>query len=111
VQERARRQPFRHVTIPVITATDLTVFKTLFDRTKDWADIESMLQAGAVDVPEARRWVETILGDDHHGAIRLARLAEEVRSRPGDDPGMDPTVWARIDRRASRGRAPSPTTR
>jgi len=111
VQERARRQPFRNVTIPVITATDLTVFKTLFDRTKDWADIESMLQAGAVDVPEARRWVETILGADHPGAIRLARLAEEVRSRPGDDPGMDPTVWARIGRQASRGRAPSPTAR
>lgn len=96
VQARARRQPFRDVAIPVITATDLTVFKTLFDRTKDWADIEAMLHAGAVDVPEARGWVEAILGADHPSAVRLAELTEEVRVHLDDEPGTDPTVWTRL---------------
>lgn len=111
VQARAGSHPFRNVTIPVITATDLTVFKTLFDRTKDWADIESMLRAEAVDVPEARRWVEAILGTDHPGAIRLAGLAEEVRAHPDDEPGGVPTVWTRNGRQASPGRVPSPPAR
>ncbi len=102
VQERARRQPFRGFAIPVITATDLTVFKTLFNRTKDWADIEAMLQAGAVDVTEARRWVETILGNDHPSTIRLALLTEEVRAHPSEEAGFDSTLWKPIGSQAGR---------
>ena len=32
--------------IPVLACTDLVVFKAMFDRTKDWADIEEMVEAG-----------------------------------------------------------------
>lgn len=49
-------------TIPVISATDLMVFKMLFDRRKDWADIEELLRHGKVDVAEARHWLTEIVG-------------------------------------------------
>jgi Nucleotidyl transferase AbiEii toxin, Type IV TA system len=96
VQARATVQPFRTITIPVITATDLTVFKTMFDRAKDWPDIEAMLRAQAVDEAEALRWVETILGADHPCYSRLADLIEDIHAHPGEQPDVAPNVWKRI---------------
>ncbi len=39
--------------VPVLSATDLTIFKALFNRTKDWADIEEMVEFSSPDVSEA----------------------------------------------------------
>ena len=58
-------------TMPIISATDLTVFKCLFDRSKDWLDIEKLLCFGRVDVSEVRSWLVTLLGEDDP---RLGRL-------------------------------------
>ncbi len=93
VAARATRKPFRAITIPVITPTDLTVFKALFNRRKDWPDIEAMLRAGAVDVPEALRWVEAILGKDHPSYSRLAELVVEVGDTPSESSDGDRNVW------------------
>ena len=35
--------PFAGREIPILAADDLAVFKAFFDRTKDWADIEAMI--------------------------------------------------------------------
>jgi hypothetical protein len=67
------------------------VFKALFNRTKDWADIEAMLRAGTVDVGDALRWIEVIVGDDHPSYTRLAGAADQVASQPDGDPN----VWRR----------------
>ena len=40
---------FGGVQIPTLSATDLMVFKMLSNRRKDWADIESLLEAEAGD--------------------------------------------------------------
>lgn len=41
--------------VPILSATDLTIFKALFDRTKDWADIEDMVRAGTPNLAAAER--------------------------------------------------------
>ena len=92
VARRTLGEPFRDAVIQVITPTDLTVFKALFDRRKDWSDIESMLRAGVVDEAEARRWTETIVGPGHPSHLKLTELMDEVRASPGQPTG-DPNVW------------------
>ncbi|HEY3759845.1 MAG TPA: hypothetical protein VGL37_08790 [Solirubrobacteraceae bacterium] len=74
VAQGVRLVPFEDHTIPVLGCTALTVFKALFDRTKDWADIEEMATAGALDLPLAESWIERLAGADSPAARRLASL-------------------------------------
>ena len=76
VASRYRAVPFAGVTIPVLSPTDLVVFKALFNRTKDWADIEAIVQAGTADVAEALRWIERIGGSAGPSYHRLRALVE-----------------------------------
>lgn len=59
--------------VPVLTATDLMIFKMLYARRKDWADIEAMLRYGKADHDEAARWIADLLGPDD---VRLVTLRE-----------------------------------
>lgn len=74
VARAVREVPFMDRTIPVLDCTGLAVFKALFDRTKDWADIEAMLDVGAMDLGEAGAWLERIVGAEHPAARRMASL-------------------------------------
>jgi len=76
VAEDVRSVPFEGRTVPVLDCTALAVFKALFDRTKDWADIEGMLAAGALDVARALEWLQRVLGSDSPAAARLRSLAQ-----------------------------------
>jgi hypothetical protein len=76
VNDRAVLWDFAGVEIKVMTATDLMVFKMLFDRAKDWVDIESLLEVGAGDPQEAAHWIRQFLGAEDH---RLTRLEELIR--------------------------------
>ena len=64
--------------VPILTATDLSVFKALYDRSKDWVDIESMIDESppSFDVHEALRWLAELLGPDDTRLDRLRALAE-----------------------------------
>lgn len=73
-----RLVPFEGRDIPVLGPIELAVFKAMFDRTKDWADIEAMLAAGALDVEAARRELVALVGEDDP---RIARL--DAALRPG----------------------------
>ncbi len=68
--------PFEGREIPVLDCTDLAVFKALFDRTKDWADIEEMAVAGTLDVPRVQEWLERLGGREAPGIPRLNELAD-----------------------------------
>jgi len=73
VQRRAVSVPMLEGSVKILCATDLTIFKALFDRPKDWVDIQAMLDAhdSSVDLEEAARWVARIVGK---GDARVARL-------------------------------------
>ncbi|MGQ0625692.1 MAG: hypothetical protein ACT4PP_13725 [Sporichthyaceae bacterium] len=86
-------------TIPVVSATDLTIFKALFDRAKDWLDISSMLAFGGPDVDEAIAWLSEIVGAEDARVIRL-------RHTTADEGSYSPSWNELIDRR--RGDAAPP---
>jgi hypothetical protein len=67
--------PFGEGTIPILAADHLIVCKAVFNRPKDWVDIESMLAAGAdVDAAEVLRWVARIAGDEDPRFNRIVAL-------------------------------------
>jgi hypothetical protein len=75
-KQNRRSVPFAGTTIPVLGPVELAVFKVMFDRTRDWADIEAMLAAGTLDVDALREALSAMLpGDD----TRFARLADAQR--------------------------------
>ena len=55
---------------------ELAVFKVMFDRTRDWADIEAMVAANTLDLEALRTTLATML---EAGDPRFARLDEAVR--------------------------------
>ncbi|MBJ7521012.1 MAG: hypothetical protein JHC84_15040 [Solirubrobacteraceae bacterium] len=71
-----RTVPFAGIEIPVLGPVELAVFKAMFDRTKDWADIEAMLAAQTLDPEQVRIALADLLP---HGDQRFARLAAAVR--------------------------------
>lgn len=72
--ERAELHPFGVHELPFLSAQDLAVFKSLFDRPKDWVDISAMLSAGALDVHVVVEVLRSLIGDDPR-VDHLARLA------------------------------------
>ena len=70
VATRCRTVPFEGRSIRVLCAEDLAVFKAMFDRTKDWADIEAMVDSDAIDLATAADRLERVLGPD----TRVERL-------------------------------------
>ena len=67
--------------IPVLDAMDLAVFKALFNRTMDWADVEAMLAADALDTAAVIGHLQQLLGPDDPITQRFAALADEGWSR------------------------------
>jgi hypothetical protein len=76
VARSVREVPFMDRSIPVVGCAALAVFKALLDRTKDWADIEAMVEAGAMSTPEALTWITGMVGSEHPAARRMAALGD-----------------------------------
>jgi hypothetical protein len=77
--ERRQRLPFGDGDwIHVLAAEDLLVFKALFDRDKDWRDIEELIYAmgDELDSAYARGWMERIVGEPDPRHRRLCEVLE-----------------------------------
>jgi hypothetical protein len=75
-----RLVPFAGEQIPVLGPVELATFKAMFDRTRDWADIEAMLAAETVDVAALRARLGQLVDSDDP---RFARLKEAIRRADG----------------------------
>jgi hypothetical protein len=75
-----RTVPFSQTRIPILGPVELAVFKVMFDRTRDWADIEAMLTAGTLDLAAVRSALSGLLDADDD---RFARLDEAVARSVG----------------------------
>ncbi len=74
----ARNVPFAGTTIPILGPVELAVFKVMFDRTRDWADVEAMLSAGRLDADAVRASLSKMIdaSDPRFGSLaRAERLA------------------------------------
>jgi hypothetical protein len=80
--ERRKRVPFGGQDhIHILSAEDLVVFKAIFDRGKDWRDIDELLFAVGedFDAAYAREWLERIVGRDDD---RYRKLDEALGRHP-----------------------------
>jgi len=70
-----RTVPFGDEQITILAVEHLVVCKVIFDRPRDWVDIEAVVSAEAViDVAEVLRWVGRIAGDQDHRYRRAAAV-------------------------------------
>jgi hypothetical protein len=70
-----RRVPFAGATIPILGPEHLAVCKAMFDRPKDWLDIEQMLlAANQLDVSEIERWLTEMVGEEDHRVKHLRAI-------------------------------------
>lgn len=77
--EAARRGaievPFADTAIAVLSAEHLTVCKVVFDRPKDWIDIDAIIAQGTrIEAAEVLRWVGRIAGDTDPRYDRIAAV-------------------------------------
>jgi hypothetical protein len=76
---RTRVEKFAGALVPFLSCTDLAVFKAFFNRTRDWADLEEMAEAGTLDFDRLIGVLVRYLGATD-GRI------ERLRSLAGPDP-------------------------
>jgi len=74
VAGRTRTQQFAGSALPFLSCTDLAVFKAFFNRTRDWADLEEMVEAGTLDVDRVTGVLVRYLGGDDGRVGRLRQL-------------------------------------
>ena len=79
-----RRVPFGQATLPILSPEHLAVCKAMFDRPKDWLDIEQMLVAtDPIDLAEIERLLERMVGADDPRIEKLGKVKTRLSL---DDP-------------------------
>jgi Nucleotidyl transferase AbiEii toxin, Type IV TA system len=75
MRKQSRRVPFGDVTVSILSPEHLAICKAMFDRRKDWIDIEQMLIAGDdLDISEIEKWLVQMVGDSDKRVERLRVL-------------------------------------
>ncbi len=83
--EYARVVRFGAVDIPILAPEDLIICKAVFNRPKDWLDIEEMLRWGTkVDADRALGWVGVLLGPESEEYARLHEVLFAEAAGPPD---------------------------
>lgn len=74
--KRVEHQPFGETTIPVLSIEDLLICKALFDRSKDWVDIEAVAKTrrGELDRSYINGWLDRFLPADDPRRARIEAL-------------------------------------
>ena len=75
IEKRVRWETFDGKSLPFLSCFDLAVFKAFFNRTKDWADLEEMLQANTLDTEHVQAVLIKYLGADDERVARLGELS------------------------------------
>lgn len=84
--ERAITVPFEDIEIRVLQVEDITNFKVMFNRGRDWVDIEQMLYSTAdrFEIDYCATWLSQMLGADDSRIRRLRDLYETARAEMSD---------------------------
>jgi hypothetical protein len=75
VASRVRYETFGGASVPFIGCTDLAIFKCIFNRSRDWVDLEEMVAIGSLDIETATGTLLRYLGPDDERIGRLQKLA------------------------------------
>jgi hypothetical protein len=75
MRREVRTVPFGEDRLPILAPEHLLVCKALFDRPKDWLDIEQMLVGSEdLDIEEVRSWLDRAMEADDHRRLRFEEL-------------------------------------
>ena len=66
--------------VPMLDCASLAIFKTFFDRTQDWADLEAVALATPEDIETAAATIADLVGEDDSGYLQLRSL---IKAGPG----------------------------
>jgi hypothetical protein len=84
MRHESRLQPFGEDRLPILSPEHLLVCKVIFDRPKDWLDIEQVLVCVEdLDIAEIRTWLQRIVGAEDP---RSQRFEENVDTLLNDSP-------------------------
>jgi hypothetical protein len=79
MRTEARRVPFADTTLPILAPEHLAICKAMFDRPKDWLDIEQMLVAtDDLDIAEIEGQLNRMVGEDNPRLRRLSELKAKL---------------------------------
>lgn len=67
--------PLQGRQVPMIDCASLVIFKSFFDRTRDWADIEAIALAAPEDIEAAAQTLADLVGEDDPAYQRLAAIS------------------------------------
>jgi hypothetical protein len=77
MRNAVRNEPFGASRIPVLAPEHLLVCKAIFNRPKDWLDIEQMtICVEELDTDEVRMWLDRILGADDPRREHFERMVD-----------------------------------
>lgn len=81
---RARRVPFAEGEIWILSAEDITIFKVIYDRPKDRAEVREVLlcMGERMDVVYTIGWLERILGHEDARVTRFREAAADLVVEP-----------------------------
>lgn len=80
MRQQARKLPFGETTLPFLSPEHLCICKAMFNRPKDWIDIEQMIVApDVVELDPVEAWLRRMVGAEDS---RFAKL-RELRARLG----------------------------
>ena len=75
---RANHHEFTGEDVPFLSCTDLAVFKAFYNRTKDWADIEAMIDMHTLDVDRVIGVLTRYLGSNDKRVERFLTLVRPI---------------------------------
>jgi len=75
MSRRVRWEDFVGESVPFLTCQDIAVLKVFFNRTKDWADLEAMVEAGTIKIPQVTATIIEYLGADDQRIMELTKLS------------------------------------
>jgi len=78
--ERKVRVPFGEIEMNVLSAEDLVICKAMFNRNRDWPDIEQVMyvQGKEFDLAYTLGWLTDMLGDGAEQVRRINEIGSEV---------------------------------
>jgi hypothetical protein len=78
----ARRVPFAGTSIPILAPEHLTICKAMFNRPKDWLDIEAILIATEpLEIDSIEDWLRRMVGADDERLSKLNELLDRLDLR------------------------------
>jgi hypothetical protein len=82
MQGASRRVPFGDARIPILAPEHLLICKAMFDRPKDWLDIEAILVVTEpLDVDEIQHWLARMVGSGDERLEKVHTLLDRLGLR------------------------------